>query len=188
MAKGTKQKKSNLAKDIEKDIWPQERDLLFRPDRYKYVRKLIAPKTCVFCDASKGKVSLSTLKVYESQYSMVVLNKYPYNNGHLLVLPKDHGGNLLELAPEVYIDLMNVLRLATKIIYRLYQCSGMNIGLNHGKVAGAGIPEHLHWHLIPRWSGDVNFFPLIAETKVVIETLPQSYKKISAEFKREAKK
>lgn len=114
---------------------------------------------------------------------MVVLNKFPYNSGHLLILPKKHVGDIFDLTDMQYLDLQITVRLAAQAIEKVYQPSGFNMGLNHGKAAGAGIPKHLHYHLIPRWEGDLNFFPLIADTKVVIENLNQSYDKLLRFFK-----
>ncbi len=169
--------KTALASSFE-EIWPQERDLMIRPDRYRYVRKLVKSKSCVFCLCAQGKASFETLTLVKTKQSMVVLNKYPYNNGHLLVLPRRHCGELLQLNSAEYSDLMELLRQSVKVIQKVYGCEGLNIGMNHGAVAGAGIPAHLHWHIIPRWAGDVNFFPLIAETKVVVESLESSYHRI----------
>lgn len=163
---------------IGNDIWPMERYVLFRPDRMKYVRKLIKPEGCVFCRASEEKLSFDTLCVYKSKHSMIVLNKFPYNSGHLLVLPKRHCGDLLKLSDDEFSDLQNTIRLSMKALNELYQPGGINVGLNHGAVAGAGIPEHLHYHVIPRWAGDLNFFPLIAETKVLVESLEQTYERV----------
>lgn len=165
-----------------REVWPSERDVLFRPDRFKYVRKLIKPDGCVFCGAAAKKPSFERLCVHQSAHSMVVINKFPYNSGHLLVLPKRHCGHLLELEADEYGDLMQTLRLAFAAIEELYRPAGLNVGLNHGAVAGAGIPEHLHFHLVPRWAGDLNFFPLIAETKVVIETLEQTWERFRSHF------
>lgn len=166
------------------DEWPNKRNILFRPERYKYIKKIDLPKTCVFCDAAKNATSFETLCVYKSKHSMILLNKYPYNNGHLLVLPQRHIGELLSLSDEEYLDLMNVVKLGTKTITEIYQPAAMNLGMNHGAMAGAGIPDHLHFHIIPRWSGDLNFFPLIAETKVVIETLEQTYQHFMSYFNK----
>ncbi len=160
------------------EIWPQERDLMIRPDRYKYVRKLVKPKGCVFCGCAKKKESFETLTLVKTPFSMVVMNKFPYNNGHLLVIPRRHCGDLNGLSAAEYKDLMGVLRKSMQVITKVYGCEGMNVGMNHGAVAGAGIPKHLHWHVIPRWFGDVNFFPLIAETKVVVESLESSYHRL----------
>lgn len=164
-------------------IWPLERDVLFRPDRLKYVRKLIKPEGCVFCNAAKKEISFETLCVFKTRYSMVVLNKFPYNSGHLLVLPLRHCGSLLKLSEEEFVDLQNLVRESMRVLTEVYEPGGINVGLNHGAVAGAGIPEHLHYHLIPRWSGDLNFFPLIAETKVLVESLEQTFEKLRGKFK-----
>jgi ATP adenylyltransferase len=171
---------------VAKDLWPMERDVLFRPDRFKYVRKLIKPEGCVFCNAAKKEPSFDTLCVYKSKYSMIVLNKFPYNSGHLLIIPQKHEGDLLALSKEAYSDLNDTLRLAMKALQDIYQPGGVNMGLNHGAVAGAGIPDHLHYHLVPRWAGDLNFFPLIAETKVVVESLEQTYDRLLGYFGRKS--
>lgn len=180
-------KKKTLPKvelKIATEVWPLERDVLFRPDRMKYVRKLIKPEGCVFCNAAKKEVSVESLCVYKSDHSMVVLNKFPYNSGHVLVLPRRHCGDLLKLSDDEFSDLQNTIRHTMKAMNQIYSPGGINLGLNHGAVAGAGIPEHLHYHLIPRWAGDVNFFPLIAETKVLVESLEQTYEKFLGYFKK----
>lgn len=182
-AEKTESGNANFLKGLSKNIWPIERDLFFRPDRFKYVRKVLKTEGCVFCAANKGGLSFDSLCVYKNKSAMVVLNKFPYNSGHLLVLPQRHCGDFLGLSQGEYSDVMSALKLSVEVVQEVYQCQGFNIGLNHGAVAGAGIPEHLHWHLVPRWSGDMNFFPLIAETKTVIETLEQTYDKVSEAFK-----
>ncbi|MBL7542937.1 MAG: HIT domain-containing protein [Bdellovibrionaceae bacterium] len=150
------------------------KNILFKPERYKYIRKKEKVDGCVFCSSSR-KIAFETLCIYKSRYSMIVLNKFPYNSGHLLVLPQRHCGDLLTLSPNEYEDLMSTLRVACKAVTDVYAPSAYNLGMNHGSSAGAGIPDHLHFHVIPRWAGDLNFFPLIAQTKVVIETLEQTY-------------
>lgn len=159
-----------------------ERDVLFRPDRFKYVRKLVKPDGCVFCRAAGEAPSFETLCVSHDEHSMVVLNKFPYNSGHVLVLPRRHCGDLLELSEAEYAAVTASIRRVMKAMNELYQPGGVNVGLNHGAVAGAGIPEHLHFHVIPRWSGDCNFFPLIADTKVLVENLEQTWDRLSAWF------
>ncbi len=180
-----KAKQASKAQISIDEIWPQERDLMIRPDRYRYVRKIVKPKSCVFCLCNKKKPSFKTLTLIKTKFSMAVLNKYPYNNGHLLIIPKRHCGELTELSSEEYQDLMELLRKSMKVLKSVYGCEGMNLGMNHGSVAGAGIPKHLHWHIIPRWFGDVNFFPLIAETKVVVESLESSYHRIRNAWQEE---
>lgn len=171
-----------------KDIWPQERDLFIRPERLKYVRRLIKDEGCVFCNSAARTPTIETLCVYQTKHIQVLLNKFPYNNGHLLVIPKRHVGNIWDLTDKEYQDVFHWIRLSIQIIYEVYECDGVNMGLNHGSVAGAGIPEHIHFHIIPRWQGDVNFFPLIAECKVIIESLEDSYKKLRKAFLARAKR
>ncbi|MFN7728968.1 MAG: HIT family protein [Bdellovibrio sp.] len=164
------------------ETWPLERDVLFRPDRLKYIRKLIKQEGCVFCNAAQKPIGFDSLCVFKSKHSMVVLNKFPYNSGHILILPQRHCGDLLELTPVEWADLSELIRTSMKVVKKTYEPAGFNAGLNHGAVAGAGIPEHLHFHLIPRWAGDLNFFPLIAETKVVIENLETSFERLIRGF------
>jgi ATP adenylyltransferase len=172
-----KKPKGLSSKILNSDLgWPMRRQVFFRPGRKKYVRKENREPGCVFCKAATAKPSEENLCVYKSKYSQIVLNKFPYNNGHVLVLPLRHCGDLLELSPNEYSDLHHTLRVAIEAVKKIYEPAGMNLGMNHGSSAGAGIPDHLHYHVVPRWNGDVNFFPLIAETKVVIETLEESYK------------
>jgi ATP adenylyltransferase len=169
---------------LSKSVNPKlNRRVLFRPERYKYVKGSKDKGGCVFCVAASKKVSFKTLCLFQTDHSMVVLNKFPYNSGHLLVLPKNHVGEIFDLTDVEYLDLQLTVRLAAQAIEKVYQPSGFNMGLNHGKAAGAGIPKHLHYHIIPRWEGDLNFFPLIADTKVVIEDLDQSYSKLAQFFK-----
>lgn len=168
-------------------VWPLERDVLFRPDRFKYVRKLVRGEGCVFCAATANPPSFETLCVHQTKHSMVVMNKFPYNSGHLLVLPRRHCGDLLKLTADEYADLTALLRESMRALNELYEPGGMNAGLNHGATGGAGIPDHLHFHLIPRWNGDLNFFPLIAETKVVIEPLEQGWDRLHQWFGRKGR-
>lgn len=177
------QNKKTTSARAAKTKWPLERQVFFRPNRKKYVRKEVKETGCVFCRAATAKPSQETLCVFKSKYTQIVLNKFPYNNGHLLVLPLRHCGDLLKLSPDEFTDLHYTIRLAVEAVNAVYQPTGFNIGLNHGSSAGAGIPDHLHYHVVPRWSGDVNFFPLIAETKVVIETVEDSYRSFEEFFK-----
>lgn len=176
LTKSKKTSKSVKTKSSKSDVRNISlvRNVLFKPARYKYIRKQEVVDGCVFCNSSK-RVSMDTLCVYKSEYSMIVLNKFPYNSGHLLVLPLQHVGDLLKLSNDQYADLMATLKLACQAVTDIYAPAAFNLGMNHGAAAGAGIPDHLHFHVIPRWAGDLNFFPLIAQTKVVIETLEQTY-------------
>jgi ATP adenylyltransferase len=163
-------------------VWPQERDVMLRPERLKYVRKLIKSSGCVFCEARDQGANIESLCVFKNKWAMLVLNKYPYNPGHIMALPVRHCGDLSELSDEEHLEVQKLVKLTVNAIQSEYKVSGINIGLNMGAVAGAGIPEHLHWHIIPRWHGDTNFFPLIAETKVVSESLEDVYNRYSKFF------
>lgn len=160
--------------------------ILFRPDRWKYIKRTEGDKECVFCRAARLETSLDTLAVFKTNYSMVVLNKYPYNTGHVLVIPRRHEGDYLTLTQAEFEDLHNTLRLAVKAVKEVYEAHGTNVGLNLDKAAGAGIPDHLHYHVVPRFKGDMNFFPLIAETKVVPEALEDTYEKMKKFFSNKA--
>jgi ATP adenylyltransferase len=178
---------AELSRAIREEVWPVERAVLFRPERLKYVRKLIKPEGCVFCQAVEAGVGLESLLLYLGEHAIVIMNKYPYNNGHLLVLPKRHCGDFLSLTAIEHQEINTCLTKAIQILTEAYRPSGFNVGLNLGLASGAGIPEHLHYHVVPRWTGDTNFFPLIAETKVVVETLEQSYQRLLPYFSGSAK-
>ncbi len=168
---------------LSEQVWPLERDVFFRPARLKYVRRLIEKQNCVFCETASKDMSEKTLCLFKSKYSQIVVNKFPYNSGHLLIIPLRHSDDLLDLSEAEFTDLNQTLKLAVQGIVSCYQPQGYNIGLNNGATAGAGIPDHIHYHIVPRWNGDLNFFPLIAETKLVIETAEESYLRLETFFK-----
>ena len=176
------------AEKLQSDIWPDERDLFERPERLKYVRKLVKPKGCVFCWARDNWKNPYSLVLMRTRSMMVILNKYPYNNGHLLILPKKHVADYHKLSDKDLAEMQILTKHSIKILEKVYQPQGFNMGMNLGKVAGAGIPDHLHQHLIPRWGGDTNFFPLIAQTKLVVETVEQSYNLLKPHFEKLEKK
>lgn len=174
--------KKDWALQVVKSVWPQERDFFERPDRFRYVRKLLPASSCVFCEAERAGLSPESLVLAKDDLCMVIMNKYPYNTGHLLILPRLHVGNLWDLDDTTLAAIARWQRRSVQILKEVLQCHGFNLGLNHGTVAGAGIPDHLHWHVIPRWGGDTNFFPLIAETKVLPETLASTYSRLQEAF------
>lgn len=172
-----KKKKTAKAK------WPRERQILVRPDRHKYVRKQLPVQPgCVFCEALKAGVSPESLVLHVEDKAMVVLNKFPYNSGHCMVLPTRHCGDLSQLSEEEHLATQKLLKRLVGIIKKELNCDGLNIGLNLGAVSGAGIPEHMHWHVVPRWFGDTNFFPLLAETKVISEKIEDTYARLRKHF------
>lgn len=137
----------------------------------------------MFCEiAAQATPSFDTLLLARDEVVQVVMNKYPYNTGHLLITPLAHGGAFGEVDDAVLARMAHWQKRCVNILKAALGCQGFNLGLNLGAVAGAGIPEHLHWHVVPRWGGDVNFFPLIAETKVLPQTLEQTYTKLRPFF------
>ena len=152
-------------------------DQLWAPWRLAYVANP-RPKDqppdaneCFICRGIASSEDRANLLVYRSELSVVVLNRFPYNNGHLLVAPKDHKGRPDELSPEQLLDLQLVLSRMIAALEKLMSPEGFNVGLNLGKVAGAGLPGHLHWHIVPRWNGDTNFMPVVSDTKVMVQSL-----------------
>jgi ATP adenylyltransferase len=169
-------------KKLQSDIWPNERDVIESPHRLQYVRKVIKPKGCVFCVAAKNAKDPASLVLFKSRSLIVMLNKYPYNNGHLLILPVQHIADFTRASDKLLVGMQILTKHSLKILSKVYQPHGFNMGMNLGRVAGAGIPDHLHHHIIPRWGGDTNFFPLVAQTKLVIETTEQSFGKLRPHF------
>jgi ATP adenylyltransferase len=142
------------------------------------------PKGCIFCDflAAPGARDRENLVLHRSAHSFTVMNRYPYNSGHLMVVPRPHVAELPALSADVWADLGEELRRAEAVLRAVYRPEGMNVGMNLGTVAGAGIAEHLHWHLVPRWGGDTSFMPVIADLRVVPEALDASWGRLRAGF------
>ena len=137
---------------------------------------------CLFCRLQKEKDDRSSLILKRTQHSFVLLNRYPYSNCHLLVLPFSHIADLNELEAEPYIDLMLLLKRSVRVLQNALHPGGLNVGLNMGAAAGAGIAAHLHFHIVPRWPGDHNFMPVIADTMVMPQHLDSSYEMLKPFF------
>jgi len=138
---------------------------------------------CIFCDKISGHDPRTELVLAQTTHSVVMLNKYPYNNGHLLLAPKRHTHQLPALPPEEYNDLCQAFRGALARLSEALNPQGVNAGMNLGKCAGAGVEDHLHWHLVPRWEGDTNFMPVIGEVRVMPQHLMDSYDRLEPFFK-----
>ncbi|HUG90295.1 MAG TPA: HIT domain-containing protein [Planctomycetaceae bacterium] len=130
-----------------------------------------APAGCFLCRYRDEDHDDVNHVVARGPFSLVVLNRFPYNNGHLLIAPRAHKGTLEELADEELLDTMHQVRRMIALLGRVLTPEGFNVGLNLGRVAGAGLPGHLHWHVVPRWNGDTNFMPVVGETKVISQSL-----------------
>jgi ATP adenylyltransferase len=126
---------------------------------------------CFICRAVGDTDDRANLVAERSEQSVVVLNRYPYNNGHLLVAPLKHKGRLDELDEVEQLDAQRLIAKYTTLYERLINAEGFNVGLNLGKIAGAGLPGHLHWHIVPRWQGDTNFMPAVANLRVIPQAL-----------------
>ncbi len=137
---------------------------------------------CFLCELPKSGDDRRSLIVHRAERTFVILNRYPYNSGHLMVAPYVHTGDLAQLDPEIAAELMHTTQRAVGALSRVYQPDAFNAGMNLGKPAGAGVPDHLHVHVVPRWNGDTNFMPVLAETKVLPETLDQTYARLQPAF------
>jgi len=155
---------------------------LWAPWRMTYIGQAFKEVGCIFCAKIQEKDSREALVLAHTRHSVVMLNKYPYNNGHLLLAPRRHEKDLSNLSGEEYGDLADALRSAIDIVRQSYNPSGINLGMNLGKCAGAGIEHHLHWHVVPRWEGDNNFMPVIGETRVMPQHLLESYDRLKPYF------
>lgn len=156
---------------------------LWAPWRIEYIENVHKNDGCVFCNAAEQSDDKKNLIVYRGSCIFVILNRFPYNNGHLMIVPYQHTSELNSLINEEIIELFNLLRQSKDILTKVMKPQGFNIGLNLGHTAGAGIDSHLHFHLVPRWLGDTNFMPVIGHSKVISEALEGTWKKISNEFK-----
>ena len=156
---------------------------LWAPWRMEYVK---APKEDenIFNDKVNSKNDRDNLILYRGDFSFIIMNLYPYNNGHILILPYKKISNMEDLNDNELLEIMKLAQEAMLIFKRKMNAEGFNFGLNMGKAAGAGIKEHLHYHLVPRWSGDNNFMPTIGNTKVIVQGLLETYDLIFPEFKK----
>jgi ATP adenylyltransferase len=137
---------------------------------------------CVFCALLDGSSSEDDRVLARDELAFVTLAKYPYNPGHLLVLPVRHAADLEDLTPDEHGAIASALARSLHAVRAAADPHGFNVGLNLGRVAGAGIPEHLHWHVVPRWGGDTNFMPVVGQTRVLPELLAETFEKLRPHF------
>jgi len=156
-------------------------DHLWSPWRYRYVTKDEGPRQdCVFCDKAQSPPELDeqNLILFRGTHCYGLLNLYPYTNGHIMIAPYRHVSRLEDLPEVEWLELARYSRLAERHIRAQYKCEGLNMGFNIGSVAGAGIAQHIHLHILPRWNGDANFMSVIGETRVHPESLADSWNKL----------
>ncbi|MEM2213413.1 MAG: HIT domain-containing protein [Candidatus Nezhaarchaeales archaeon] len=153
--------------------------ILWAPWRIKYIE---SPRTkaCILCIGEEVARDRELLVVHRGFKSFIIMNRYPYNTGHLMVAPYRHVGDLLELTGDELLDLVRNVNLSVRLLKETLKPEGFNIGINIGRVAGAGIEDHLHVHVLPRWIGDTNFMPTIAQVKVMPELLESTYDRLKA--------
>jgi ATP adenylyltransferase len=162
---------------------------LMSPWRLRYVSSARRKKeACVFCAAVRGRDDRSRLVLFRGEHNFVILNKYPYNNGHLMIVPNAHIRSLQDSPDEALVEMTRLAARCEATLRRVYRPTGINLGMNLGRSAGAGIEEHYHLHIVPRWDGDTNFMTSVGGTRVIPEALQVSYRRLRPMFRQAAKK
>ena len=157
---------------------------IWAPWRLEYVKDASKDNSdaCVFCAALEAGDDEANLIVHRGERCFVILNKFPYTNGHLMVAPYEHVAALQELDAETVAEMMSFAQRGMNALEEGYSPHGYNVGFNQGRVAGAGVEHHIHMHVVPRWGGDTNFMPVIADTKVMPQSIEQSYEALKGAF------
>ena len=156
---------------------------LSAPWRWKFISGAVKNKNCVFCDA-QGKDFKESLVCYRGKKSFVILNKYPYNSGHLMVVPNQHVETPLKVDADVSEEMWQLMEKSITVLKNSFSPDGFNIGMNLGKAAGAGIKDHFHLHIVPRWQGDSNFMEIVGKTNVMSYDIGEIHEKLVMEFKK----
>jgi ATP adenylyltransferase len=156
-------------------------DYLWTPWRYAYVSTADKAKACVFCEKQEAN-DRDALVVYRGKYCYIVLNIYPYTSGHVMIIPYQHVDSLLKLPPEAACEMIALAQKLEGILRAEYGPDGINLGMNIGKAAGAGVAGHIHMHVLPRWVADANFMTVVGETRVLPESLEQTWERLKTAF------
>ncbi|MBN2725143.1 MAG: HIT domain-containing protein [Deltaproteobacteria bacterium] len=162
-------------------------DTIWAPWRMEFIDGSLEKETgCIFCNRFSSSESEFAAKhvLWRGPQTLVMLNKFPYTNAHLLVVSRTHTGNLEDISPEEFSVLIRTVKKASEIIKEELNPHGMNIGMNLGSAGGAGITDHLHWHIVPRWVGDNNFMPVIGDTRVMPQYLEKTYNRLIVPFQK----
>jgi ATP adenylyltransferase len=165
-------------------------DQLWAPWRMSYVSAPKPPsdeESCFICRSLAAENDRDNLIVLRTEHSVVVLNRFPYNNGHLLVSPRAHKGRLDELEVAEVMESQDTIKRMVAALDRTMKPDGYNIGVNLGRAGGAGLPGHLHWHIVPRWYGDTNFMPVVSDTRVIVQSLDSLWDILTAALAKEDK-
>ncbi len=159
-------------------------DYLWSPWRYAYVTSAEDVHGCLFCDKASAGDDEHALIVHRGEHCFVMLNAFPYTSGHVMVVPLQHVDELQKLAPTAAREMIEITQRLEGILRHLYRPDGINLGMNIGKAAGAGVAGHIHMHVLPRWVADANFMTTVGETRVLPEALSTTYSRMKAEFSR----
>ncbi len=154
---------------------------IWSPWRLEYVQGE-KPSGCIFCDKPRETNDVENLIIMRGRLCFVMLNRYPYNNGHLMVVPYTHMSMPTELDAETLAEMMSLVNVSIEVLREAMHPDGFNLGMNLGAAAGAGIRDHVHMHVVPRWTGDTNFMPVIGDTRVIVEGLGTCYAKLQPGF------
>jgi ATP adenylyltransferase len=157
-------------------------DYLWTPWRYHYITAPESPVGCVFCEAAAGSDDAATFVVHRAKHNFIILNRFPYTNGHVMIVPYAHASSMMELNQDAVIEMSLLARRTEQILRETYHPDGLNMGMNLGKAAGAGIAGHVHMHMLPRWTGDTNFMTVTGETRVLPEDLPTTWERLRVAF------
>ncbi|MFW6134051.1 MAG: HIT family protein [Elusimicrobiota bacterium] len=157
----------------------EEHNILWAPWRVKYVTQNNEGK-CIFCAKSKEEKDKENYILSRGENAFAMLNIYPYNNGHIMIAPYQHTGEFEDLPKKTISEMMDMVKKYVKLIKQEMQAQGFNIGINIGAVAGAGIKDHIHIHVVPRWTGDTNYMPVIGKHEIISESLDSVYNKLKA--------
>ena len=160
---------------------------LWAPWLMTYIKQAKKNKGCLFCKKLKEAKDEENYILVRSKLAFVMLNIFPYNSGHLMIVPIRHVGEVEDLKTKESREMISLLQKSIKAIKRAYQPEGFNIGMNLGRTAGAGVLHHLHIHVVPRWNGDTNFMPILAESKIISQGLRETYKQLKKQFKGKKK-
>ncbi len=160
------------------------KDYIWAPWRLKYVKDASKDleDECIFCAKPAENDDAENLIVHRGERCFVILNLYPYTNGHLMVAPFEHVGRIQDIQAETTAEMMALSQQAISVLQAKYEPHGFNVGFNQGRVAGAGVEHHIHMHVVPRWGGDTNFMPVLADTRVMPQTLEQTYEALEGEL------
>lgn len=156
---------------------------LSAPWRWEFISTLIKKKGCVFCDALNAPEK-DSLICYRGNDFFIILNKYPYNTAHLMIVPYEHIDSPEKIAPQQTIEMWELMNRSTEILKGQFHPQGFNIGMNIGQVAGAGVKDHVHLHIVPRWNGDANFMPVVGKTRVLSYSIETIFEILVLEFKK----